>query len=55
MPHLKAYLDTAHLPPDCTNAHDGEGAGRQYIVWPFYCFLDAHVRTLTLPLTLTLL
>ena len=44
VPHLKAFLDTAHLPPDCTNAHDGEGAGRQYIVWPFYCFLDAHVR-----------
>ena len=44
VPHLKAFLDTAHLPPDCTNAHDGEDAGRQYIVWPFYCFLDAHVR-----------
>ena len=29
---------------DCTNAHDGEPAGRQYVVWPFYAFLDRHVR-----------
>lgn len=40
VPHLRAFLETAHLPVDCTNAHDDEGAGRQYIVWPFYAFLD---------------
>ena len=40
VPHLPAFLETAHLPVDCTDAHDGEGSGRQYIVWPFYAFLD---------------
>jgi len=40
-PHVKAFLETAHLPIDCTNAHDDGTAGRQYVVWPFYCFLDS--------------
>ena len=41
-PHVKVFLRTAHLPLDCTNYDgEGEGGGRQYIVWPFYCFLDA--------------
>lgn len=39
-PHLVSFLETAHLPIDCTNAAEDGGAGRQYIVWPFYCFLD---------------
>ena len=40
-PHVPVFLRTSHLPVDCTNYDgEGEGAGRQYIVWPFYCFLD---------------
>ena len=41
-PHLPVFLRTAHLPVDSTNYDDGEAAegGRQYIVWPFYSFLD---------------
>ena len=41
-PHVSVFLRTAHLPIDCTNYDgEGEGGGRQYIVWPFYSFLDA--------------
>ena len=41
-PHLPIFLRTAHLPIDCTNYDgDGDGGGRQYIIWPFYCHLDA--------------
>ena len=40
-PHVRAYLETSYLPIDLTNYdRDGEGGGRQYIVWPFYAFLD---------------
>ena len=40
-PHVPVFLRTAHLPIDATNYDgEGEGAGRQYIVWPFYCWLD---------------
>ena len=40
-PHLPIFLRTAHLPVDMTNYDgEGEGGGRQYIVWPFYAYLD---------------
>ena len=40
-PHVRVFLRTAHLPVDCTNYDGaGEGSGRQYVVWPFYAFLD---------------
>jgi hypothetical protein len=40
-PHVPVFLRTCHLPIDCTRYDgEGEGSGRQYIVWPFYCFLD---------------
>ena len=40
-PHVPVFLRTAHLPVDCTNYDgEGEGGGRQYIVWPFYAYLD---------------
>jgi len=39
-PHVPVFLRTAHLGIDMTQYGEGEGGGRQYIVWPFYCFLD---------------
>ncbi len=42
-PHLPAFLETSHLPVDATDANDAEGSGRQYIVWPFYAWLDRHL------------
>ena len=40
-PHVPIYLRTSFLPIDCTNYDGpGEGAGRQYIVWPFYAYMD---------------
>ena len=39
-PHVPVFLRTAHLPIDCTEYDgEGEGGGRQYIVWPFYAYL----------------
>lgn len=40
-PHVPVFLRTCHLPVDSTNYDgEGEGGGRQYIVWPLYAFLD---------------
>jgi hypothetical protein len=38
---VPVFLRTCHLPVDSTNYDgEGEGGGRQYIVWPLYAFLD---------------
>ena len=37
---LDAFLSSAHLPPGCTRTEDGGGDGRQYVVWPFFAWLD---------------